>query len=87
MARPTEDAFPAVSATPAELRPLDEVLASLNHPLALPTPEGAAWLGQCLMRAAAIIDALIEDAEITGSTKAVQDAKAWFADVGFVRHD
>lgn len=48
------------------------------------TPEGTQWMRDHIMEAAAIIAELMADAEITGSERVLERAKAWLDAIGIV---
>jgi hypothetical protein len=56
---------------------LDKLVTELAHPLSWPTRGQAAWLTRKLSEAVGIVEEMVLDAEITGSTDVLAQAKAW----------
>jgi hypothetical protein len=60
------------------------ILAQIGHPQSWVTPDGSRALAEHLMRAAAIILELMDDAKITGSDAALERAREWLVAMDLV---
>jgi hypothetical protein len=59
------------------------IVAELAHPLYWPTREYALWMAERLTVAGTLIQAFLDDAEITGSTETSAAGKDWLESLGF----
>lgn len=66
---------------------LEGALADLRVDKAWVTRELALWMAERIMEAAEIMNELMEDAEITGSDRALDRARAWLDQMGLIRTD